>query len=134
MGAATVLHHAQPAGGNLVNHAVIEQNHTVRHILFQALACQRAVAALGGDDGGHALVLQPVKQPADFRPQHALVRKARKQRLNGIEHHALGPNAVDGMAQPNKQAFEVVLAGFLNLGAVDVHMVKAQHFAFLQIL
>ena len=134
VGAAAVFHNAQAAGGNLVDHAVVEQNHAVRHVFFQALAGKGAVAPLGRNDGGHALVLQPAKQPADFGAQHGLVRKARKQRLDGVEHHALGADGVDGVAQADEQAFEVVFAGFFNLGAVDVHVVEAQHLAGLQVL
>ena len=70
----------------------------------------RRQCAGGRDDGGHALVLQPAKQPANFRAQHALVGKPRKQRFDGIQHHPLCPDGIDGVAQTDKQAFEVVLA------------------------
>ena len=49
---AAILHHPQPARGHLLSHPVVEQNHRIGHVLFQSLAREGALAALGGDDWG----------------------------------------------------------------------------------
>ena len=42
-----------------------------------------------------------------------------------VQHDALGADRVDGVAEPDEQAFEVVLAGLLDLAALDVDVVDA---------
>ncbi len=56
----------------------------------------------------------------------AWFRQAAEERLDGVEHHALGADRVDGVAQADEQPFEVVLAGLLDLAALDVHVVDDQ--------
>ena len=68
---AAVLDDAQPPRRDLVDHAVVEQDHAVGDVLFQAVPGQRALAALAGDDGGDALVLEPAEQAAQLGPQDA---------------------------------------------------------------
>ena len=52
-----------------------------------------------------------------------LVREAAEQRLDRVEHDALGADRVDRVAEADEQAFEVVLARLLDLAALDVHVV-----------
>ena len=49
----------------------------------------------------------------------AWLLKPGEQRLDGVEHHPLGADRVDGVAEPDEQPFEVVLAGLLDLAALD---------------
>ena len=49
---AAVFHDAHAAGGNLVLDAMVEQNHAVGDIFFEAVARERAFAPFRGDDGG----------------------------------------------------------------------------------
>ena len=116
-----VLDDAQPPRGHLVDHAMVEQDHAIGDVLFQAVPGQRALAALAGDDGGDALVLEPAEQAAQLGPQDARVRQAAEQRLDGVQHDPLGPDGVDGVAEADEQPFEVVVAGFLDLAALDAH-------------
>ena len=63
---APILDHAQAPRRHLLGHPVVEQDHAVRHVFFQSLARERPIAALGGDHGGDALVLEPAEQPAQL--------------------------------------------------------------------
>ncbi len=96
-------------------HAVVEQDDAVGDVLLEPLARELALAALAGDDRGDALVLQPAKQAAQLRAQERLVGEAAEEGLERVEHHALGADRVDGKPEPQEQALEVVLAGFLDL-------------------
>ena len=95
VGGAAVLDDAQPARGDLLVHAVVEQDHAVGDVLLQAVAGQGALAALAGDDGGDALVLEPAEQPAQLGAQDGLVGQAGEERLDRVQHHALGADGVD---------------------------------------
>ena len=90
---AAVLDDAQPAGRELLGDAVVEHDDAVGDVLLQALAGERAVAALAGDDGGDALVLEPAEQPPQLRAQDGGVGQAAEERLDGVEHDALGADA-----------------------------------------
>ena len=83
-----------------------------------------AVAALAGDDGGHALVLEPAEQAAQLGAQDGVVGQAGEQRLERVQHHALGADGVDRVTEPDEQSFQVVLAGLLDLAALDVDIVQ----------
>ncbi len=60
-------------------------------------------ALLAGDDRGHALVLEPAEQPAQFRPQDGLVGQPGEQRLQGVEHDPLGADRCRSSRQPDEQ-------------------------------
>ena len=126
VGRAAVLDDPQPAGGDLLDDAVVEQDHAVGDVLLQAVAGQRALAPLAGDDGGDALVLEPAEQPAELGPQDGGVGQAAEQDLDGVQHDALGADRVDGVAEADEQPFEVVLAGLLDLAPLDVDVVHGE--------
>ena len=107
-------------------HAVIEQDDAVGDVLLQPVPGQLPCAALAGDHGGHPALLEPGKQPAQLRAQHALIGEARKQGFGCVEHHATRADRVDGMAEADEQALEVVLAGLLDLATLDPHVVDQQ--------
>ena len=65
---AAVFHHPQSARGDLIVNAMVEQHDGVGDVLLESLPGQETLAALAGDDGGHALVLQPAEQPSQFGP------------------------------------------------------------------
>ena len=48
-----------------------------------------------------------------------LVGQPAEQRLDRVEHDALGADRVDRVAQADEQPFEIVLAGLLDLAALD---------------
>ena len=115
---AAVLDHAQAARRDLIADAVIEQNHRVGHVLLEALLGQQAVTPLGRDHGGDAPVLQPPEQSPQLRPENAGVLEARKERLDRVEDDALGAHRPNRVIETDEQAFEIVLAGFLDLARV----------------
>jgi hypothetical protein len=45
---------------------------------------------------------------------------------NRVQHHPLRADALDGVIQPDEQSLEVVVAGFLDLAAVQLHVVYDQ--------
>ena len=53
----------------------------------------------------------------------ASLRQPAEQRLDRVEHDALGADRVDRVAEADEQAFEVVVAGLLDLAALDAHVV-----------
>src|ERR1051326_2168913 len=65
--AAAVLDDAQAARRHLLAHAVVEQDHAVGDVLLEALARELAFAALAGNDGRDALILQPAEQAPQLR-------------------------------------------------------------------
>jgi hypothetical protein len=131
---AAVLDDAQPARRDLVHDAVVEQDHAIGHVLLEAVAGQRGLAALAGDDRRDAAILQPAQQAPQLGAQHGVVGQAGEQRLDGVEHHALRADAVDRVAQADEQAFEVVLAGLLDLVALDVDVVDRDFLLRLQLV
>ena len=126
MGGAAVLDDAQAPGRDLLVHAVVEQDHAVGNVFFQALARERALAALAGDERGHALVLQVAEQAPQLRAQQRLVGEAAEQRLDRVEHDTLPAHRVDGEAEPEEQPLEVVLAGLVDLRALDAHVIDRE--------
>ncbi len=105
---------------------MIQQDNAVGDVFLQPLARQRAVAALGGDDGGHALVLQPAEQAAQFGTQDGFVLQAAEQGFQRIEHDAFGADRVDQIAQPDEQTLQVVVARLLDFAGFDVDLVDDQ--------
>ena len=73
MSGATVLDDAHAACRNLFIDPMVQQDHAIGEVFFEAVAGERAVAALGGDDGGEIAVIQPAEQAAQFRSQNRCV-------------------------------------------------------------
>jgi hypothetical protein len=123
---AAVLHDAQPAGRELLGDAVVEHDDAVGDVLLETVAGERAVAALARDHRGDPAVLEPAEQPAQLGAQHRGVGQSSEQRLDGVEHDALGADRVDRVAEADEKAAEVVLARLLDLGALDADVVDQQ--------
>ena len=70
---SAIFHHAQMPGGDLVVDPVVEHDDAVGDIFLQAVAREGLAPALGGDDGGYTLVLEPAEEPAQFAAQNGLV-------------------------------------------------------------
>ena len=87
------------------------------------MAGQGSVAPLAGDDGGDALFLEPAEQAAKFRADDVGVGQGGEQRLDGVQHHALGADLVDGGGEADEQTVQVVFAGLHDLAAIDLHLV-----------
>src|SRR5205807_8750091 len=55
-----------------------------------------------------------------FRPQNGFIGQARKQYFNGVQHHPLRPDGVNGAAQPDEQPLQIILTGLFNLTPLDL--------------
>ena len=124
VGGAAVLDNAQPSGGKLVDHPVVQHDDAVGNVFFQAVARERAIPAFRGDDGGDAFVFQPAEKAFQFAAQDAMIGQAGKERLDGIEDDALGADGIDGVAQAKEQPFEVIVSGFFDLVALDIDVIE----------
>ena len=59
--------------GDLVLDSMIQQNHAVGDIFFEAVARQGALATLRGDYGRQVSILEPAEEAAKLRSQDALI-------------------------------------------------------------
>ena len=109
---------------NLLAHPVVEQDHSVRHVLVEALSRQGAVASLARDHRRHALLLEPAKQATQLGPENGLIRQAREEGFDGVEHDSTGADGVDREAEPDKESLEIVVTGFLDLAPLDPDVVE----------
>ncbi len=87
------------------------------------MAGQGSVAPFAGDDGGDALFLEPAEQAAKFGADDVGVGQGGEQRLDGVQHHALRADLVDGGGEADEQTVQVVFAGLHDLAAIDLHLV-----------
>src|ERR1700692_4130527 len=118
-----ILHDSQAASGNLVDYPVVEQEHAIGNIFFQSVPGENAFAALGGNHRSYSFVFKPAKQPPQFRPQNTLILKSGEQVLDGIQNNALRAYGIDRGSQPYEKAFQIVIAGFINLAAFDTNII-----------
>ena len=126
MRGAAIFDHADAAGRHLIDHAMIERDHAIGDIFLQAIAGQRAVAALAGHDHRDALFLQPAKEPAEFRAHDALIGQAGEKSFDRVEHHPLRLDRIDRVAEPDKEPFEIVFARLLEFAAIDEDVIEHQ--------
>jgi hypothetical protein len=133
VGGSAVLEHAQAAGYSVVLHAMVEENHAIGDVFFEAVAGQRALAALSGDDGGDSLILEPAEQAPQFGAEYAGVGKAREERFGSVEENALGFDRIDRRVQADEQAFQIVLAGLRDFVFVDIDVIDDQLPGFLKL-
>jgi hypothetical protein len=121
---AAVLDDAQAPRRDLVDDAVVEQDHAVGDVFLEAVAGERVLAALAGDDG---------VTPRSFSQRKSGRSSARRMPWLGrpansasivSRHDPLGADRVDRVAEADEQALEVVLAGLLDLAALDVDEVE----------
>ena len=75
------------------------------------------------------LSFEPAEEPAQLRAQDRLVGQAGKQRLDRVEHHALGADRINGVVQPDEQRLQVILAGLLDFAALHAHELDGQFLA-----
>ena len=108
---------------------MIEKDHAVADVLLNPVARKRLVALLAGDDDRDTLVLEPPKQPPQLRAKNRLVRQAGKECLHRVQHHPLGADLLDHRVKADEQAFQVVLAGLLDLTTFHVDIVDDHLFS-----
>ncbi len=94
-----VLDHPEAARGNLLVYAMVENDHAVRHVLLDPVACETAVAPLAGHDRGDGPVLEPAEQPAELRSHDRLLLERAEQQLDSIEHDTLRPDTLDSVTE-----------------------------------
>ena len=83
-------------------------------------------APLSGNDGGDAFFLEPAEEAPKLSPQDALVRKGGEEDLKGIEDDPFCLDGVDGVAEADEEAFQVVLPGFFDLRAFYVDVIDGE--------
>jgi hypothetical protein len=54
------------------------------------------------------------------------IGQAEEQRLDGVDHHALCADRIDGVAQAHEEPLEVVGPGFLDIVGTDMDMIDGQ--------
>ena len=126
VGGAAILDDPQSARRDLVHDAVVEQDDAVGNVFFEAMPGQLPVASFSGDDRSEAPVLDPAEKPPQFSAQHAFVGKARKQRLYGVQHHALGADRVDSKTETDEKTLEVIFPRLLDFAPLDPDMVDGK--------
>ena len=126
MSGAPVFDHPQPPGGDLVLHTLIQQDDRVRDVFFDAVPGQRPLAPLPGDDGSDAEFFKIAEQAAQFGAQQHLVGQPPEQGLHRVQDHPFGPHAVNGVLYSDEEAFQIVLAGFFDLAALDKDKIQGQ--------
>ena len=104
-----ILDYPQTAGGDLLVHPVVENDHAVRYVLLDPVPGERVAGPLAGHHGGDGTVLEPPEQPAQLRPHDGLARERAEQPFNGVEHDPLGPDALDGVVDQGEQRLKVEL-------------------------
>ncbi len=77
------------------------------------------VALLAGDDGRETALLEPAEQSPQLRAQNAFILEPEEERFGCVEQHPPGADLFHRVVETNEEAFEVVFAGFLDLGAID---------------
>ena len=112
---AAVLEDPQAPRRGLLGDPVVEHDHAVRHVLLDAVAGQRTVAAFAGDDGGDPAILQPGEEPAKLRAHRGGIGERAEQILQGVEHDAFGVHLIDGGTEPDEERLEIPLAGLVHV-------------------
>ena len=115
-------------------HPLLQQNDAVGDIFFDAVPGQSAVAAFRRDDRRQVMLFQPMQQAAQFRAQDGVVRDAREQRIDTVEHDALRPHRLHRVSEANEQSLQIIFAGFVNFLAIDVQIIGGQQLALLQVV
>ena len=103
---------------------MVEDDYAIGDIFFKTVARDCALALFASDDGSHAAILQPAKEPTQLRAQDGVIWQPGEERLNRIEHHAFRADGLDGVPQPDEQTFEIVLTRLFDLAALDMDIIK----------
>ncbi len=69
-------------------------------------------------------MIEPAEQPAQLGPENALILQSREERLDRVEHDTTGADRVDRVAEPDEEPLEIVVAGLLDLAALDADVVE----------
>src|SRR6202011_1064164 len=124
--AAAILDHADAARCHLVDHAMIERDDAIGDVFFEAEASQRFLAALADYDYCDAFFLEPAKNPAELGADDGLIGQGAEKNFNRVEHYALSLDRINRVTEPDEKAFEIVLARFLELGAIREDVIEQQ--------
>jgi len=131
---AAVFHDAKPSGGDLVGHAMVEENNAIGDVLFESVTGECPFAAFGGNHGGDSLVFQPAEQAAQFSTQNALVLESGEQVLDCVENHALRADTINGGTETDEESLQIVIAGLVDLAAFHANVIEGQLFFIRQFI
>src|ERR1041384_561879 len=126
MHGSSILDYSQPPGRNLLNDAVVEQDHAIGDIFLQTVSCKDAFATFRRDDRRDPPTFQPPKEPPEFGAKDQFVRQCGEQGFDRIEHDSFCLDVIDGMTKPEEESFQIVLAGFLDLTLFRSHEIQHQ--------
>ena len=107
---------------------MIEKDDAIGDILFQAVACQRIVSLFARDDGCHAFVFEPSKEPAKLGAKDEGVGQSCKERFDRVEDDPFCPDRINRMFKADEEAVEVVFPGFFDLASLNADMVDQKSF------
>ena len=127
---AAVLDDAQPARRDLIVDAMVERDDAVGDVLLEPLPRERVDAALAGDHGRDAPLLQPGEQAPELGAQDRR-RCSARQKSDSIVSRTMrrAPTERSAWSRRMKSAFEVVLSRLLDLRALDPDVFDRQPLA-----
>jgi hypothetical protein len=105
---------------------MIERDDAIGDVFLQAIAGQRAVAALAGHDDRDPFFLEPAKEPAQFRAHDGLIGQAGEKSFDRVEHDALRLDGINRVTEPDEEPFEIVFARLLEFAAIHVNVIQQQ--------
>ena len=69
-----------------------------------------------------------MEEPAQLGAQDRMIGQPGEERLDGVEHHAFGTDGIDGEAEADEQPLQIILAGLLDLAALNADMLEHEFF------
>src|SRR5688572_12349627 len=91
---------------------MIQIDDAVREIFFHPVARKLPLPLLGGENTGHAFVIQPSKKPRKLAADNEFILKNAEQCLRPINHHSLRLHSPKRALEPHKQTRQLEVADF----------------------
>jgi hypothetical protein len=130
MRGAAVLDDTQAPGGKLVDGAVIEQDHAIGDVFLETMPGQRASPRSPVMTEVTPRCFNQSNSRRSSARRTAVFEKPPKRRFEGVQHHALRADRIDGEPQSDEQPSEVEVARFLDLAAHDRHVIDQDFLRF----
>src|SRR5579872_6645190 len=112
---------------------MIEKDNAIRNILFETVAGQSSLTAFARDYGSEFPVLKPTEHTPQFGTEDGFAVEPGKESLNAVKENSFGAYRVYGVAEANKKSFQIIFAGLLDQGAIEIDVINHQHFSFDQV-
>ena len=69
-------------------------------------------------------ILEPTEQTAQLGAEDSVVREPGEERLDCIQHQALGSDGINRVSEPNEEPFEIVFPRHFDLATFDMDIVE----------